>query len=61
MLPEGTDKPLPGLGLGDLSEVMSKPWISCGLDGVVGGGGVERGGSASTWFTEVPRRVRGLM
>lgn len=30
MLPEGADKPSPGLGLGDLSEVMSTYWVSRG-------------------------------
>lgn len=34
MLPEGVDKPSPGLGLGDLSEVMSTYWVSHGQMGV---------------------------
>lgn len=32
MLPEGTDRPPPGLGLGNLPAMGSKPLVSQGLD-----------------------------
>jgi hypothetical protein len=33
MLPKGVEEPSPGLGLGDLSEVMSTYWVSQGQMG----------------------------
>lgn len=39
MLPEGADKPFPGLGLGEFFEVESMPLVSHRQDGSGGEGG----------------------